>query len=170
MKKDLLALLMFLLAPNLAISQHANQKDANVAEAYMEAYSNWDVEKMGELYHPDVHFHDPTAEVAFPNGKYEFTGKQNVKGFFEGVWNKSKPNYIELQIANRFTVGNIYIFHSIFHSILPGDWFGKDITEKVFISITLDSIIEISDGLIISHTDYADYTTYNKQIQAQLAK
>jgi hypothetical protein len=31
----------------------------------MQAYSDWDYEKMSTYYHDSIHFVDPTAQVAF---------------------------------------------------------------------------------------------------------
>lgn len=164
----------FLLISGLLLSSflfsQSPQSNEEIARAYIAAYSDWDFEKMSSFYHDSVSFHDPTAEVSFPRGTYRHKGKAAVKNFFSGVFNNSQPDYVKLRVKDTFASGSIFIFHSDFECVLPSAWFGKDSTESVFISIPLDTIVEIKDGKVYRHTDYGDYTTYGEQIRVQTAK
>lgn len=167
MKKTVFILLCLTGGLHLYGQQNSEEQ---IAKAYMQAYSNWDFEKMSTFYHDSVRFHDPTAEAAFPNAAYKHQGKDAVKGFFSGVFNQQQPEFVRLKSNGEFSAANIFIFHSDFECILPSAWFGEGVEGKVFVSIPLDTILEIKDGKIYRHTDYGGYKIYNSQINAQLAK
>lgn len=168
MYRILLFVLVLAIGNPLSAQNNADENE-KIAKAYIAAYNNWDFEAMSKLHHDSIHFHDPTAEVAFANGSYKHDGKAAVKGFFSGVFNNGQPEHVKLVVKETFSSVNIFIFHSDFECVLPGSWFGKDVTEKVFVSIPLDTILEIKDGKVFRHTDYGDYSSYARQIQSQIS-
>lgn len=148
-----------------------NNKAKDIALRYMSAYGNWDFDSMKTFYAEDVYFKDPTGSEKF-NQKFEYVGKENVYQFFKGIFNNAfsdgKPPYVSFKIGNVFSTGTFVIVNSTFECILPNRWFRDSNNEKIFISIPFLTILQIKNNKIISHTDYGDYDTYNKQIEAQI--
>jgi len=140
-----------------------------IALEYMEAYGNWDFEKMKTYYDENVHFDDPTGAEAFKS-KFDVNGKENVYNLIKNVYKAfedSKPPYIKIEIDKVFTSGSFIVINSTYESIIPNSWFKDSNSEKIMVSIPFLTILQIKEGKITSHKDYADYDTWNKQIQAQ---
>lgn len=143
-----------------------------IAKNYINAYSDWDFDKMKTFYANDIVFNDPTASKAF-NSNFKKTGKEDVYNFFKNVFKgqfkNNKPPYIKFKIEKSFQSNNYVIFNTVFESIIPVSWFKQNSNEKVLISMPFVTILEFNkDKKIISHTDYGDYSAYKEQINAQL--
>ncbi len=152
--------------PDLA----ANKK---VAMDYMEAYGNWDFDKMKTFYAENVHFEDPTASEVFKQA-FKYEGKENVYNFFRNVFKdrfeNDKPPYVDFIIEKSFTSGSITVINSVFECVLPVSWFKENSKETVLVSVPFVTILTIKDGLIHKHIDYGDYSKYFEQINAQTKK
>jgi limonene-1,2-epoxide hydrolase len=77
---------------------------------------------------------------------------------------------VVFKLNSHFKSDNFVIINSTFESILPDEWFGNNANGKVFVSLPIVTILKFVGDKIISHTDYADYNTYKKQIQLQMKK
>ena len=169
--KNSSALILLMLTFNVALSQTAQDSIRQIAYDYMEAYGDWDFDKMKTFYHDDIFFNDPTASKAF-NTDFSAKGKENVYNFFKNIFNgqfkNDKPPYVKFKIEKSFQSNGYCIFNTVFESILPVSWFKKDSNEKILISMPFVTILEFQGNKILSHTDYGDYVTYQEQIDAQL--
>jgi hypothetical protein len=138
---------------------------------YIEAYGNWDFDKMKTFYSEDIHFEDPTAKEAFKQS-FVFDGKENVYNFFKNVFKdrfkNDKPPYVDFIIERIYTSGSYTIVNSTFECVLPISWFKENSDETVLISIPFTTILTIENDLIKRHIDYGDYTKYFEQINAQI--
>ncbi len=141
----------------------------NVIENFYKSYSNWDIPGMTSCYADNIEFKDLTAKEAFPRGVYEHSGKAKVSAFWSGIFGDIKLGYVDVKLNSAFSAGNFVIANSMFSMVLPTEWTGKD-SGKVFISIPIKTLFQLKDGKIVTHYDFADYDSYNKQIQAQISK
>ncbi|TJY37785.1 nuclear transport factor 2 family protein [Pontimicrobium aquaticum] len=150
----------------------AGRSSEDLALEYMEAYGNWDFDKMKTFYDDNIRFQDPTATEAFKSA-FETVGKEKVYTMFKGVYQafeNNKPPYISINVDKIFSSGSFVVVNSTYQSVLPNVWYKNSNTEKIMVSIPILTILQIKNGKIVSHKDYADYDTWNKQIQAQLTK
>lgn len=152
-------------------AQTKEELNHKIATDYMQAYGNWDFDKMKTFYADNIHFEDPTAKEAFGQ-PFIFDGKENVYNFFSGVFKdrfeNDKPPYVHFTIEKNYTSGSYVVINSTFECVLPSSWFKKDSNETILISIPFVTILCIENGLITKHTDYGDYSKYKEQINAQI--
>lgn len=142
-----------------------------LASDYMEAYGKWDFDKMKTFYSDTIHFEDPTGSEQFGQ-HYFIDGKENVyhffKDMFKGSFKDNKPRYVNFIIDKKIITESYAIFSSTFECIIPTNWYKENSNESILISIPFVTILRFRNGKIISHSDFGDYTTYIKQIRAQL--
>jgi len=150
-----------------------SEVNLNIAKDYMEAYGNWDFDKMKTFYSEDIHFEDPTAKEAFKQS-FIFDGKENVFNFFKNVFKdrfeNDRPPYVNFIIEKSFTSGSYTIINSTFECVLPSSWFSENSKEIILVSIPFVTILTIENGLVNRHMDYGNYTKYFEQIDAQIKK
>ena len=143
----------------------------STAIAYMEAYGDWDFDKMKTFFAEDIHFEDPTGSEAFGQ-PFVYNGKENVYDFFNGVFKdrfeNNRPPYVNFIIEKNFVSGSIVVINSTFECIIPTSWYKENSEEKVLVSFPFLTILHIENGKIKRHMDYGDYTKYLAQIKAQL--
>lgn len=165
--------ILFLLLNLYSFGQTEKNSSNKIALDYMEAYGNWDFDKMKTFYSENIHFEDPTAKEAFKQS-FVFDGKDNVQNFFKNVFKdkfkNDKPPYINFIIEKSYTSGVHTIINSTFECILPTSWFKENSTETVLISVPFTTILTIENGLINRHIDYGNYAKYFEQINAQIKK
>ncbi len=152
---------------NKGLSTEQESYNASVASEYMAAYSNKDVAKMSEYYDSAVEFKDLTANDFFNSTDYEKTGKEAVSQFWQGVLIDSKAKYSKVKVNGLFSSASYVILNTTFSMILPSSWTGGN--ENVFVSIPIKTILQIKNGKVHKHWDFADYKTYQKQIALQTA-
>lgn len=152
-------------------SQESDNTVEKIALEYMEAYGDWDFDRMKTFYADNVIFEDPTGTEAFGQA-FKFEGKEKVHSFFKGIFKdkfeNDKPPYVSFIIEKTFFSGSHAIINSTFECIIPTSWYKEGSDETVLISVPFVTILQIKNGLIESHTDYGDYKKYNTQIQSQL--
>ncbi|WP_223788237.1 nuclear transport factor 2 family protein [Marinicella meishanensis] len=141
---------------------------AALATQYMQAYSAWDIPAMSQLQHANIHFNDPTATDAFGRS-FSHRGKAEVATFLSGIFGENKPQHLTFKVKEQFVSGNHVVIHATFESVLPDAWYGERATGPVLVSIPITTVLVFADQQIISHTDYADYASYQQQINWQLA-
>lgn len=170
-----LLILFCLISFNLFSQTNTKEKQAkkdnitDLAIQYLSAYSDWDVAKMKTFYSDSIHFKDPTAIEAF-NSDYDVVGKEKVAAKFKSVFPDVLPEHVSFNIKTHFKSGTFVIINSTFELILPKSWYGDAASGKIFVSVPMITILRFKDQKIISHQDYVDYDSYNKQISFQLKK
>ncbi|TJY37791.1 nuclear transport factor 2 family protein [Pontimicrobium aquaticum] len=174
LNKSNLIIILLLLTSFFSYGQTSSavKSSETIALEYMKAYGNWDFEKMKTFYDENIHFEDPTAAEAFKSG-FETVGKEKVYTMFKGVYQafeNNKPPYISINVDKIFSSGSFVVINSTYESILPNSWYKNSNTEKIMVSIPFLTVLQIKNGKITIHKDYADYDTWTKQIQAQLTK
>lgn len=168
-----LLILFCLISFNVFSQTNTKEKQAkkvdiiNLATQYISAYSDWDVAKMKTFYSDSIHFNDPTAIEVF-NSDYDVVGKEKVANKFKSVFPDIKPEYVSFNIKSHFKSGTFVIINSTFELILPKSWYGDAASGKIFVSVPMVTILRFKEQKIISHQDYVDYDSYNKQISYQL--
>lgn len=165
--KNKLFLFLSVLNLHFVSAQSIEKVSVKDALSYMNAYSDWNIDKMKEFYSDSIHFHDPTAVEAFRNN-YNVKGKEKVVALLKGIFSGSTPKHISFKVKEHFTSGSFIIINSTFTLIVPTSWFGKQADGKIFVSVPAVTVLRFSKGKIISHKDYFDYDSYKKQIALQL--
>lgn len=154
--------------PWTKVAENPNRVD-NVAGTlqYYEAYGRWDVPKMSSFYHDSITFMDLTAKDTFKGGKFEHQGKGEVTQFWSGIFGNTPLEYVSMTVHNTFTAGDYVVANTTLSLLLPPSWTGNA-PGKVYVSLPIKTLLRFKDGKIISQFDFADYATYNKQIEIQL--
>jgi hypothetical protein len=138
-----------------------------LASQYMQAYSAWDIDAMSALHDDAVRFDDPTATEAFGRS-FAHQGKTQVNAFLSGIFADNTPKHLIFKVQQQFVSGNHVLIHSTFESLLPDSWYGERATGPVFVAIPITTVLVFKDNKVISHTDFADYDSYQQQINWQL--
>jgi ketosteroid isomerase-like protein len=141
--------------------------DANieVVSNFYKAYSDWDIPTMTSFYADNVEFKDLTAKEAFKGGNYEHSGKVSTTAFWAGIFGGGKPPYVNLTLNSAYASGDFVIANTTFSLQLPPSWTGGK--EGVFVSIPIKTLLQVKNGKIVTHYDFADYNLYNQQISIQ---
>ncbi len=136
-----------------------------VAEEYVKLYTSTEFDKYAAFYTDDSIFEDPTTEIfsheknhAAPVGKQaimEFL-KKGFKGIFDG-------QYI---VEKKFFAGEYAVFHGVYHYKTRGERFGLEKPHLQF-DLPLVIILKIHAGKVLHHQDYADYSKWFEQYNAQ---
>lgn len=148
-----------------------NNRGTNVKATldYYRAYSRWDVAAMSTFFHDSIDFKDLTAKDSFAGGEFEHRGKEAVTKFWSGIFGDHQLSFVDMTVHNTFTAADFVIANTTLSLVLPALWTGNA-PGKVYVSLPIKTLLKFKDGKIISQSDFADYTLYNKQIQAQLTK
>lgn len=157
-----------LLFTTLSLASDDKPSLKQLASQYMQAYSDWNIEVMSALHSEDVRFDDPTATEAFGRS-FAHQGKTQVHTFLSGIFADNKPRHLAFKVHQQYVSGNHVVIQSTFESVLPEGWYGERATGPVFVAIPITTVLVFKDHKIISHTDYADYDSYQQQINWQLA-
>lgn len=136
-----------------------------IARDYIKAYASGDVETMASFYADQIDFKDLTAKNVFKSQNYELQGKDKVKSFWKGVLVDSNPGFLNVEIDGSFYASNFVMLNTRFSMVLPKTWTGGK--EGVYVNIPIKTVLQIKEGKIIKHFDFADYNVYNKQIALQ---
>ncbi len=118
-----------------------------VADAYLKAYLDGDVEAQVSLLDPDVQFQDPTAKVYGPSSGELFRGS-DILAARRRQLSESLTDF-DLDVSESF-VGN---HHAVYmgttrYTLRTGQRFAQP---AVF-------VIEVRDGKVTRHWDFVDYT------------
>ncbi len=167
--RNILYTLMFLFALN-ANSQNKTPSIKSLSLSYMKAYGDWDYKKMGTFYSDSIHFQDPTAIEAFASSNFDLVGKEKVVGLFKSIFPDKLPEHVAFRVKDLFVSGSYAVISSYYELLLPKSWYKEKADGKIFINIPIVTILRFNKGKIISHSDYADYNAYKKQISLQLKK
>lgn len=136
-----------------------------VVRNFYKAYSDWNIPLMTSFYSDDIEFKDLTAKEAFKGGTYEHTGKVNVTAFWAGILGPHKPEHVKVNVESAFASGSFVVANTRFSLELPVSWTGGK--KDVFVNVPIKTLLEVKEGKIVRHYDFADYTVYNQQISIQ---
>lgn len=126
-----------------------SERSKQVGEAYFNAYlkKNWD--ELGTLLADQGNFTDPTARLVF--GNVDVTGKAEVLRYFRENYAKITMKFLPAR--------KVYSGHyAIFEGSLDWTYPGENGTVRVVMPFT--NILHIENGLVVKHTDLADYHPY----------
>lgn len=145
--------------------KYPEEVNLQTARAYMEAYSQLDVAKMKSFYADSVEFKDLTAKEAFKGNVFEFNGREAVARFWQKNLADAKPQFMNVLVEGAFFSGSFVMLNTRFSMVLPASWTGG--VPHVYVNIPIKTILQIKDGKIYRHYDFADYSLYQQQIALQ---
>ena len=145
--------------------EYPEEANIQIARDYMEAYSRLDVAKMKSFYADSVEFKDLTAKEAFKGNVFEFYGKDAVANFWQKNLADAKPGFTQVLVEGAFFSGSFVMLNTRFSMVLPPSWTGG--VQHVYVNIPIKTILQIKDGKIYRHYDFADYSLYQQQIALQ---
>lgn len=133
-----------------------------VAERYFSAYIGRDWETLAPLLAEAGSFVDPTAEPVF--GKVEHRGKLAVmKNFREGY---AAIKHMEFAPSRTVFSGAYAIFEGTLDWTLKLDGGAEAITK----SMPFITILRVQSGVVVEHTDYADYQPFIEAVRRAKTK
>lgn len=152
--------IVFVVSINLLFAKE-NQSLESIGKNYLKFYSSYNIKELDKLYADDAEFTDPISVVYQPNSPITVKGKMNILEFLKSASQMFKS--FKYDIQEHFISGDyaVYMGHTIF------EMYGKDLgikEESVRFKTKIVTILKIVNGKIQTHTDYADYTTFLKQI------
>lgn len=123
------------------------------ASEYVQAYSAKDFDKMATFYSDSSLFADYTAMDAFRNDNRRRGASiaPSLKKVFQNI-----PSF-RIDVDNKFASGKF----ALFEGFVIYDY--KTRNGNVSLNHRLIIIIEVGNGKVLKHLDYADYLTMNKQ-------
>ncbi|MGD9799614.1 MAG: nuclear transport factor 2 family protein [Parvularculaceae bacterium] len=142
------------------LSTHASAEDdasaqraIEVAEAYLAAYSTFDVDKMAPFYADDVVFSDPTSIGQIPgHAGFVFEGKDAViKGLGDYAAGYQKFS-VKYDLERRYESAGVVVFVAN----LTFEAETKD-GKKFTGANPIVTAVTVKDGKVSRHTDYYDY-------------
>jgi hypothetical protein len=130
-----------------------------VASAYVDAYFRTDFDAMEKLSGPETSFDDATADTLF--GGAPVSGRAAVfthlRSTFAGI------THISFRPSRRYFSGE----HAVFEGeVTWGYRPAPDAPESVTTGMPLVVIIQVKDGVVMSHRDYGDYRVMLEQARA----
>jgi len=143
----------------------SGEANLEVVTNFYKAYSDWNIPLMTSFYAENIEFKDLTAKEAFKGGTYEHNGKASVTIFWSGIFGADKPEHVRVNLESAFASGNFVIANTRFSLELPVSWTGGK--KDVFVNIPIKTLLEIKEGKVVRHYDFADYNSYNQQISVQ---
>lgn len=147
------SLLGMLLAPLTALAGSADNADSqSAAQAYFEAYIDRDWDRLAPLLHDEGSFRDPTATAVF--GNVGASGKAELLAYF-------RKNYAGITMMRFHAIRTISSGgHVIFEGTLDWDFKLQDGTVVPTRAMPFLSILQLRDGQVVEHIDYADYAPF----------
>ena len=137
----------------VSMSLEGEQPSAmEIADAYLEVYVDFNLEKMEPFYSEDAVFIDPTSEVWGEDG-FDWHGKKEVMAGMEAVVAEFNPK-VEYFIKEKYESAGHVVYTGKAKAITTVE----GVIETACVAVT--TIITVKAGKIAEHRDYVDYTTY----------
>jgi hypothetical protein len=139
----------------VATTLHAEAKDMNpveVATQYYDSLYSGDYDMVKKIASADLIFKDPTAPEGYgiPN---QIVSLDNFLKFFEAnSQGPSKVSYFE-----KFASNEQVVLHVKLTGVVPASIVGMGEGKVEYITKGF-TVLHVSHGLVISHTDYVDYS------------
>lgn len=142
--------------------EHKSAATRPVAQRYFSAYIARDWNSLAALLAEEGSFADPTAEPIF--GKVEHRGKLAVmKNFRDGYASIKRMEFT----SSRTVISGA---HAIFEGTLDWTLELDDGKEAVTRRMPFLTILKIEAGLVVEHTDYADYRPFVEAVRRARGK
>jgi len=154
MRSYLASVILVLAFSGTAIAQTAADETAtSVAEAYLAAYSTFDVSKMAPFYADDAVFNDPTSVGQIPgHAGFIFDGKDAILkgiGDYAGTYKSLSLKY---DLQRRYESAGIVVF------IAKLTYEGETKDGQEFSGGSpIVTVVEVKGGKVTRHSDYFDY-------------
>jgi len=132
-----------------------------VANAYLDAYVGRRFAEVEALQAEGVVFQDPPGAMIGAGQRFE--GRAAVRTNFERSFQGSLSFAFEPEYS--FFFQHHAVFAGTCRFAFEGAALGLDV-ERAEFEIALLVALEIRDGAVVEHRDYADYTTYVEQLEA----
>lgn len=163
MTRLIAALAALLLLPAAASAQEMSETE-EIARAYMDAYSRVDWDAMEALMHAEIDFRDPTAlgEGIGPDGLIH-RGRRDTMGAlreFDAAYN---PIGLNFEWDTIFESNGRVVFMGHVNATYPTDTEGQVFRWRA----AQATILELEDGKVIRHLDFADYAHAEQGLVAQ---
>ncbi len=127
----------------------------NLADDYMQAYSEFDMKRLAEFYSDDAIFIDPTSEI-WGDKAVKMYGKEQIFKRWEALFLRFD------KISAAYNVKTKY--HSAGHSVYTGkvkfSTVKKGEAETSTSCAFITTIISVKEGKVVEHRDYFDYDTW----------
>jgi len=131
-----------------------------VASAYVDAYFRMDFDTMEQLSGPETSFDDPTADTLF--GGAPVPGRAAVFGHLRTTF--AGITQISFLPSRRYFSGE----HGVFEGeVTWGFRPSPGASEKITSGMPLIVIVQVKDGLVVSHRDYGDYRVFLAQARTR---
>jgi ketosteroid isomerase-like protein len=131
----------------------ADDAATSIAEAYLAAYSTFDVSKMAPFYADDAVFSDPTSVGQIPGyDAFFFNGKDAIikgLGDYAATYNRFSLNY---DLMRRYESAGVVVF--VANLTYQGET--KD-GQQFSGGSPIVTVVEVKGGKVTRHSDYFDY-------------
>ena len=124
-----------------------------VAEAYLAAYSTFDMDKMEPFLTDDMTFNDPTSMGQAPGGgSFNFTGKTLVLEKLGDFAAGNKSFSVSYDVERRYESAGVVVF--VAQLTYKGESHAGNAFEG---SSPIVTAVTVTDGKISAHYDFFDY-------------
>lgn len=123
-----------------------------IADAYIDAYSAMDFDRMGSFYAEDAIFTDPTTLLYGAEGALiDIKGRDHIISMFKKYFEQLNGGGHRYETTEKYEAGGYVVYHATVHF----NWDGGRIQG----SAPITTILHVVDGKIVEHRDYFDYHT-----------
>ena len=143
--------------PALLLSAAAMAQDAEpdinaVADAYLEAYQAFDIDRIETLVTEDFDFSDPTSDT-LPN-PFNYSGRDTVLSNWRAYRSTVDTHRFEYSIERRYAYSG--------HVVLIGQiaFYATGNGTEASGHAPIVTILTVRDGQVAAHRDYADYESF----------
>lgn len=143
-----------LITLSVFFSQCLLASDFEIAEQYLESYSNFDLEKMQEFYSENATFQDLTSE-AFGVNAFIMKGRKDIIEKFKAPFFQ-KNFKLHYKIIIKYESSGHHVFISEVTSRI------NEKKKNSYSCGNVVSIIKIINKKVVSHIDYADYNGFEQ--------
>ena len=124
-----------------------------VAEAYLAAYSTFDMDKIGPFLADDMTFNDPTSMGQAPGGgSFDFAGKAQVLEELGKFAASNKSFSVSYDVERRYESAGVVVF--VAQLSYEGETHDGNAFEGAAPIVTA---VTVTDGKISAHYDFFDY-------------
>ena len=144
-------------------SQASHPSAIEIADAYLEAYQAYDLDRLNEFYAPDAAFIDPTSlDMSNP---FNWTGKDEIVGHLRQYLENVSSATFYYDIQRKYESSGRVVYNAV------GSFTVKTPQMEISGSAPIVTIITVNDGKVIEHRDYVDYHTLKlNTVQKTLAQ
>lgn len=164
-----LPLLAALLLTALSLPRHTRAGESDerhetqlaLAQAYLRAYQDQDMPALAEFWTSESVWQDPTGAEIGASAE-PVRGAENIRAHLTAVCAGIKE--LRFDLPQRFTSGAQVVCIGRFSFVLEARGAGS----SADIPFSMDTVIilELKEGKVVRHTDYADFSSWRAQYEA----